>query len=214
MVKIYSSDLWGLFFKMLYNECYCYWFYREWNKDGDILLKNNIYAGSMIFSRSFRIVRGFFWSCIRCFVTVECRPNSYRSATANECLECPANSQTFGRGAASIAECHCLPGFSGDFTRDETCKGTKYRYHLLTTQCLWPSHIKNLHVVVKILFLYLRALYFTPMLRMLKFSSCAQPTCLGQYDVTLYLRVYILMVTIFSPFFLRHWWMWARQRRL
>ncbi|XP_022091528.1 sushi, von Willebrand factor type A, EGF and pentraxin domain-containing protein 1-like [Acanthaster planci] len=52
----------------------------------------------------------------------KCRPNSYRSATANECLECPANSQTSGRGAASISECRCVPGFSGDLSRDEVCK--------------------------------------------------------------------------------------------
>ncbi|XP_038057867.1 fibrillin-2-like isoform X2 [Patiria miniata] len=52
----------------------------------------------------------------------ECRPNSYRSATANECLECPAHSRTIGRGKASIRDCLCSPGYAGDYTRDTPCK--------------------------------------------------------------------------------------------
>ncbi|XP_038072733.1 sushi, von Willebrand factor type A, EGF and pentraxin domain-containing protein 1-like isoform X11 [Patiria miniata] len=52
----------------------------------------------------------------------ECRPNSYRSATANECLECPAHSRTVGRGKASIRDCLCSPGYTGDYTRDIPCK--------------------------------------------------------------------------------------------
>ncbi|XP_038072724.1 fibrillin-2-like isoform X3 [Patiria miniata] len=52
----------------------------------------------------------------------ECRPNSYRNATANECLECPAHSRTIGRGKASIRDCLCSPGYTGDYTSDIPCK--------------------------------------------------------------------------------------------